>query len=138
MTEVKGTAGKALASGAAAAGLTFLWFGGRDINLSTFGMKSNAAIVVGAASAVGNLAGDTVAAAIGGWMPGQAQWIQKSAPLVTAVGALAVASPNIVIKRPLEVVQIGAIVYGADMVADWLLSSMPSLNANSLMTPSDE
>lgn len=137
MAEIKGSTAKALASGATAAGLTFLWFGGRDINLSTIGMKSNAAVVIGAASALGNLAGDTVGAFVGGVWPSQANMIRQSAPVITAVGALALAAPNIVIKNPLEVVQISALVYGADMVSDWLLSSMPSLNNESILQ-SDE
>lgn len=137
MAEIKGTVGKALASGAAAGALTFLWFGGREFNLSTIGMKANAAVVVGGASVLGNVAGDTVSAFLGGWIPSYGEAIQRSAPVITAVGSLAILSPTIVVK-PLQVIQVAGIVWGADMVSDWLLSSMPSLNTDSIMPSSNQ
>lgn len=137
MAEIKGTVGKALASGAAAGALTFLWFGGREFNLSTIGMKANAAVVVGGASVLGNVAGDTVGAFLGGWVPSYGEAIQRSAPVITAVGSLAILSPNIVIK-PLQIIQIAGIVWGADMVSDWLLNSVPSLNTSSIISNQDE
>lgn len=138
MAEIKGTVGKALASGAAAGALTFLWFGSRNIKLTTLGnTEANAAVIVGGASVLGNLVGDTVSAFLGGWMPSYGEAIQRSAPVITAVGSLAILSPTIVVK-PLQVIQVAGIVWGADMVSDWLLSSMPSLNTDSIMPSSNQ
>ena len=137
MAEIKGTVGKALASGAAAAAVTYVWWGDRNLNLSTIGVKGNVAFVVGGASVLGNLVGDTVGAFLGGWMPSYGEAIQRGAPVITAVGSLAILSPTIVVK-PLQVIQVAGIVWGADMVSDWLLSSMPSLNTDSIMPSSNQ
>lgn len=137
MAEIKGTVGKALASGAAAAAVTYVWWGDRNLNLSTIGVKGNVAFVVGGASVLGNLVGDTVGAFLGGWMPSYGEAIQRSSPVITAVGALAILSPTIVVK-PLQVIQVAGIVWGADMISDWLLNSVPSLNTGSIMSNQDE
>lgn len=138
MAEIKGTVGKALASGAAAGALTFLWFGSRDFKLTTLGdTKANAAVVVGSASVLGNLVGDTVGAFLGGWVPSYGEAIQRSSPVITAVGSLAILSPTIVVK-PLQVIQVAGIVWVADMVSEWLLNSVPSLNTGSIMSNQDE